>query len=117
MGVAVLITNERPQTEVKAKIREVPMSKWMVLQTDRLPAYITWDHYLANQERLRQNRFQPGSVGAPREGKALLTGILVCGCLWAAHARVLSKQVDGVLRLRAEEARCLRLPWTSVVGD
>ena len=66
--------------EVKAKIREVPMSKWMVLQTDRLPAYITWEHYLANQERLRQNRFQPGSVGAPREGKALLTGILVCGC-------------------------------------
>jgi DNA invertase Pin-like site-specific DNA recombinase len=63
----------------KARNREVPMSQWTVLQTDRLPAYITWDHYLANQERLRQNRFQPGSVGAPRSGKALLTGILVCG--------------------------------------
>ncbi len=63
----------------KAKIREVPMSKWRVLQTDRLPAYITWEHYLSNQERLLQNRSQPGSVGAPRAGKALLTGILVCG--------------------------------------
>jgi DNA invertase Pin-like site-specific DNA recombinase len=63
----------------KAKMREVPMSQWRVLQTDRLPAYITWEDYLANQERLLQNRFQPGSVGAPRAGKALLTGIVVCG--------------------------------------
>jgi Recombinase zinc beta ribbon domain/Recombinase len=63
----------------KAKMREVPMSEWRVLQTERLPAYFTWEHYLANQERLLQNRFQPGSVGAPRAGKALLTGILVCG--------------------------------------
>jgi hypothetical protein len=60
-------------------MREVPMSQWRVLQTDRLPAYITWEDYLANQERLLQNRFQPGSVGAPRAGKALLTGIVVCG--------------------------------------
>jgi hypothetical protein len=27
----------------------MPMSKWMVLQKDRLPAYITWEHYVANQ--------------------------------------------------------------------
>ena len=68
------------------------MSKWTVLQTDRLPAYITWDHYLANQERLRQNRFQPGSVGAARAGKALLTGILVCGaCGRRMHASYRSK--------------------------
>ena len=86
---------------VKAKIREVPMSEWRVLQTDRLPAYITWEHYLANQERLRQNRYQPGSVGAPRAGKALLTGHLGLRCLWAAHARVLPQQVDRLLCLHA----------------
>src|SRR5271157_2399353 len=63
----------------KVKIREMPMSEWTVLQTDRMPAYITWDRYLANQERLLQNRYQPGSVGAPRAGKALLAGIMVCG--------------------------------------
>ena len=73
-GVAASITNERLPSGAKAKIREVPMSKWKVLQTDRLPAYITWEHYLANQERLLQNRYQPGSVGAPRAGKALLGG-------------------------------------------
>jgi DNA invertase Pin-like site-specific DNA recombinase len=63
----------------KAKMREVPMSQWMVLQKDRLPAYITWERFLANQERLLQNRYRPGSVGAPRAGAALLTGLLVCG--------------------------------------
>ena len=26
----------------KPKMREVPMSEWMVLERDRLPAYITW---------------------------------------------------------------------------
>jgi hypothetical protein len=60
-------------------MREMPMSEWTVLQRDRLPAYITWDRYLANQERLLQNRSRPGSIGAPRVGKALLTGLMVCG--------------------------------------
>ncbi len=63
----------------KARLREMPMSKWIVLQRDRLPAYITWERYVTNQERLLQNRYRPGSVGAPRTGKALLTGLLVCG--------------------------------------
>ena len=77
------------------------MSKWMVLQTDRLPAYITWEHYLANQERLRQNRFQPGSVGAPRAGKALLTGILVCGsCGRRMHASYRSKSTAYYVCMR-----------------
>ena len=68
------------------------MSEWRVLQTDRLPAYITWEHYLANQERLRQNRSLAGSLGAPRAGKALLTGLLVCGtCGRRMHASYRSK--------------------------
>jgi Recombinase len=28
----------------------VPMDQWKVLKRDRLPAYITWERYLANQE-------------------------------------------------------------------
>ena len=93
----------------KVKIREVPMSEWRVLQTDRLPAYITWDHYLANQERLRQNRFQPGSVGAPREGKALLTGILVCGsCGRRMHASYRSKSTAYYDCMRSVPVRSVR---------
>ena len=55
------------------------MDQWKVLKHDCLPAYITWDHYLANQECLRQHRSGLGSKGSPRDGSALLGGLLVCG--------------------------------------
>jgi DNA invertase Pin-like site-specific DNA recombinase len=57
----------------------VPMDQWKVLKLDCLPAYITWDRYLANQESLHQHRSGPGSKGSPRDGTALLAGIVVCG--------------------------------------
>jgi hypothetical protein len=58
----------------------VPMEQWKVLIKDHVPAYITWEQYLQNRERIQQNLNRPGSVGAPRTGAALLTGILMCGC-------------------------------------
>jgi DNA invertase Pin-like site-specific DNA recombinase len=67
----------------------VPMDQWKVLKLDCLPAYITWDRYLANQESLRQHRSGPGYKGSPRDGSALLTGLIVCGncgrCLQASY--------------------------------
>jgi DNA invertase Pin-like site-specific DNA recombinase len=35
--------------------RRQPMSEWLHLQQDAYPAYITWEQYLANQERIEQN--------------------------------------------------------------
>jgi DNA invertase Pin-like site-specific DNA recombinase len=63
----------------KAKARWVAMAEWTVLIRDRLPAYITWERYVANQERKQQNRSSATSVGVARRGVALLTGLLVCG--------------------------------------
>jgi DNA invertase Pin-like site-specific DNA recombinase len=57
----------------------VPPEEIPVLLRDRLPAYISWDQYLANQERLKQNRSLPEAQGAPRRGAALLQGLAVCG--------------------------------------
>ena len=57
----------------------VPMEQWKVLKRDCLPAYITWERYLANQASLRQHRSGPGSKGSPHGGAALLAGIVVCG--------------------------------------
>jgi hypothetical protein len=56
------------------------MEQWKVLIKDHIPAYITWEQFLKNRERIQQNLNRPGSVGAPRTGAALLTGILACGC-------------------------------------
>jgi DNA invertase Pin-like site-specific DNA recombinase len=50
-----------------------------VLIQGRVPAYISWEQYLANQRRLSENRSFPGSPGAARAGRALLSGLIVCG--------------------------------------
>jgi DNA invertase Pin-like site-specific DNA recombinase len=50
-----------------------------VLLRDRLPAYITWERFCANGQRLDANRARCQSVGAPREGASLLGGLLRCG--------------------------------------
>lgn len=57
----------------------VPPEEIPVLLRDRLPAYISWDQYLANQERLKQNRSLHDAQGAPKRGAALLQGLVVCG--------------------------------------
>jgi DNA invertase Pin-like site-specific DNA recombinase len=59
--------------------RLVPAEEVPVLLRDRLPAYISWERYRQNQERLRQNRSLPTTAGVPRAGSALLGGILFCG--------------------------------------
>jgi DNA invertase Pin-like site-specific DNA recombinase len=56
-----------------------PMAEWKVLIHDRLPAYITWERYLRNQERLRQNQRGKVTPGSPGKGTSLLAGLIVCG--------------------------------------
>jgi DNA invertase Pin-like site-specific DNA recombinase len=51
----------------------------LVLMRDHLPAYLTWERFCANQERLAANRARYDAAGAPREGAALLGGLLRCG--------------------------------------
>src|SRR5215468_1364667 len=57
----------------------LPPEEMAVLIQGRLPAYLSWDRYLANQERLRQNRSRHDAQGVPRRGAALLPGLVVCG--------------------------------------
>jgi DNA invertase Pin-like site-specific DNA recombinase len=51
----------------------------LVLIRDRLPAYISWERFEANQQRLAANRNLPGTPGAPRNGPAMLAGLVRCG--------------------------------------
>jgi DNA invertase Pin-like site-specific DNA recombinase len=54
-----------------------PPRECLVLLPGHCPAYISPEQFRANQERLEQNR--AGRPGAPRQGPALLSGLLVCG--------------------------------------
>ncbi len=56
-----------------------PLEEWKVLIKDHLPAYISWERYLKNQDRLRQNVRGKTTPGVPGKGASLLSGLLVCG--------------------------------------
>jgi DNA invertase Pin-like site-specific DNA recombinase len=56
-----------------------PQEAWHILIKDRLPAYISWEHYERNLGRLAENRARADAMGASREGPSLLQGLLVCG--------------------------------------
>jgi DNA invertase Pin-like site-specific DNA recombinase len=53
--------------------------EWLVMLPDRMPAYISVERYEANLGRLAANRNTAATVGAPRQGSALLAGLLRCG--------------------------------------
>jgi len=59
----------------------VPQEQWKVLIKDAHPGYITWQTFEENQQRLRQNKQAPAQQRAspPREGPALLQGLVLCG--------------------------------------
>ena len=69
----------RPEASGHAARR--PMSAWTALQQDVYPAYLSWDQYVQNQARLADNgsNFAQRRPGAPREGLALLAGLVLCG--------------------------------------
>src|SRR5579883_523114 len=58
---------------------QVDRLKWPVMIPDTIPPYITWERYLANQQRLASNRSLPTARGAARSGPSLLSGLVYCG--------------------------------------
>ncbi len=71
----------RTATGGESRIR-LPREEWHTLLLDRHPGYITWNEYEANLRRLAENAQANGAdrrAGPPREGPALLQGLVVCG--------------------------------------
>src|SRR6266852_2791854 len=89
---------------VRQRIRHLPRSEWGVLIPDHHPGYITWQTYLANQERIGSNirprRHEAGgavdvacacriTAATPRLATTARparssTGTAVAACAWAA---------------------------------
>ena len=72
----------------RGRPQRVPPDQWRVLLRDRYPAYITWEQYESNVARLAENRSLRAARGAARRGRALLTGLIVCG---RCGARMMTK--------------------------
>ncbi len=61
----------------------LPRDQWRFLKIGAHAGYITWEQFLANQQRLEENHQAHGGgerpAGPVREGPALLQGLVLCG--------------------------------------
>jgi excisionase family DNA binding protein len=67
-----------PDGTITTKTIELPRAEWPVLILDHHPGYISWETYLANEQRRAANESRHGQR-PPRESGALCQGIVQCG--------------------------------------
>ena len=75
-------TRTRRKIDGKYRVKTVARDQWHVFLPDVGPAYISWQEYEDNQRRLRENAQSHGidrRKSPPREGPALLQGLVICG--------------------------------------
>ena len=82
-----------PGREHSGRVRALDAGQWLVRIEGALPAYISVAQYERNQARLAANRARAESPGAPREGPALLGGLVVCGI--CGHRLQVSYEASG----------------------
>ena len=68
---------EKGRKRVRKGIRKADPGEWTVLLRERHEGYITWEQYERNRELITANNSKVR--GAPRQGRALLAGLLRCG--------------------------------------
>jgi DNA invertase Pin-like site-specific DNA recombinase len=99
----------------------LPIDQWATIHQGAYPAYISWEQFLENQQKLSDNAsdFDRRMRGVPREGGALLAGIAVCGrCGYKMRAsyKRSHRYVCNALSETYREPMCLSLPG-QVVDD
>jgi DNA invertase Pin-like site-specific DNA recombinase len=99
-----------------------PMDEWLHLQQDVYPAYISWEQYLTNQERLHQNakryaQLTQRAQGAAGAGTALLQGLVtcgVCGYMMKVSYKHSPRYLCNGLTKRFAEGSCMNLHAPSI---
>lgn len=61
------------------RIKERPRQQWHVLIWDHHDGYLSRERFERIQRQIESNRRSSASPGAPREGRALLQGLILCG--------------------------------------
>lgn len=74
-------TRTRKTLDGRTTIRLLPREQWEVVRPESHAGYISWETFEANQHQLRENAKARGMErqSPPREGPALLQGIVLCG--------------------------------------
>lgn len=78
---------------IRLRTTKLPREEWAVVIQDHHAAYITWSTFLDIQGKLVANCTRAGAR-PPREGSALLQGLVLCG----SCGRAMSTRYDGLKR-------------------
>lgn len=73
-------THRRPGERIE--VEALPREEWIALLPGAHPGYISWEQFESNLARLRDNAQAHGidrRKSPPREGPALLQGLVICG--------------------------------------
>jgi DNA invertase Pin-like site-specific DNA recombinase len=101
-GRSEYLSQQRSPKTGKASAHVRNVAQWPVRINEHHPAYISWEEFMKNQEELRQNWGHDDNRGAPREGRALLQGIIYC----AVCGRKMSVQNRSVKESRSPSYLC-----------
>jgi DNA invertase Pin-like site-specific DNA recombinase len=96
----------------RRRVTALPISDWKVSLRGAHPAYISWEEFMANHKRMAENAARTrgtDNVGAAREGRALLQGLLICGRC-GARVSVRYAGQNG----RWTNYSCTRLEWEAL---
>jgi DNA invertase Pin-like site-specific DNA recombinase len=124
-------TRARKNLDGASKVQQLPREEWHTFLPESHPAYISWEEHERNLKRLRESAQAIGSdrrKSPPREGPALLQGLIVCGiCGRRMTLRYHSRQVglcpEYVCQRKGienAEPLCQRIPGAEidrVLGD
>jgi DNA invertase Pin-like site-specific DNA recombinase len=75
-------SRQRRHGDRSGTFQKLPREEWTALIPNAHVGYISWDEFESNQRRLHENSQAHGSDrrrSPPREGPALLQGLVVCG--------------------------------------
>jgi DNA invertase Pin-like site-specific DNA recombinase len=75
-------SRQRRHGERSGTFERLPREEWTALIPEAHPGYISWQAFEENQHRLRENAQAQGADrrhSPPREGPALLQGLVICG--------------------------------------
>lgn len=118
-------TRQRQGIDGGRTLQRRPQEQWIALLPGVHEGYLTWEEFEENRRRLRDNA---NAVGAdhrspPREGPALLQGLVICGRCGAGmtvryRTRVSSKQDPfyecGRLRSKEGQPMCQSIPGAAI---
>ena len=109
----------------------IPQEQWLMIIPGAHDGYIAWEEFQRNQKRLNENAQILGKDrrhGPPREGPALLQGIILCGrcgkrMTLRYHLRKAGLEPDYICQregIEHAEPLCQKIPGAGIdrlIGD